>query len=240
MSYVIYKICCDENDFVYVGSTKCFKQRKSDHKRVCNNEKSKNHNFKVYQTIREHGGWENWRIVVIEDLGNVTKLQACIREEQLRVELNGNMNTLRAYRTEEQRKEDMKEHKKLNKEHYAEYIKEYNEKNKETIKEYKKDYYINNKDKIKENNKDYYINNKDEINEKRELNKDEINKRAAEYYHLNKDTINKQKNEYYHLNKDAINAKRRAKAKEKRLNQSPVASCIVSATASTQPTAFSG
>jgi predicted GIY-YIG superfamily endonuclease len=35
MSYYIYKICCDDcPDFVYVGSTKAFRQRKAQHKQI--------------------------------------------------------------------------------------------------------------------------------------------------------------------------------------------------------------
>jgi hypothetical protein len=35
MSYYIYKICCDDcPDFVYVGSTKAFRQRKMDIKKI--------------------------------------------------------------------------------------------------------------------------------------------------------------------------------------------------------------
>jgi predicted GIY-YIG superfamily endonuclease len=42
MSYYIYKICCDDlPDFVYVGSTKAFRQRKRQHKSNCNNDKDK-------------------------------------------------------------------------------------------------------------------------------------------------------------------------------------------------------
>jgi predicted GIY-YIG superfamily endonuclease len=69
MSYYIYKICCDDlPEFVYVGSTKAFRQRKNEHKSNCNND-NKKHNFKLYQTIRENGGWENWRMVIIDECG---------------------------------------------------------------------------------------------------------------------------------------------------------------------------
>ena len=56
MSYIIYKICCDDlPEFIYVGSTKSFIKRKSQHKRSCNNGDTK----KLYTTIRENGGWDN-------------------------------------------------------------------------------------------------------------------------------------------------------------------------------------
>jgi predicted GIY-YIG superfamily endonuclease len=44
MSYYIYKICCDDcPEFVYVGSTKAFRQRKSQHKQDCKTKDYKNY-----------------------------------------------------------------------------------------------------------------------------------------------------------------------------------------------------
>ena len=121
MSYYIYKICCDDcPDFVYVGSTKAFRQRKAQHKSDCYNEKSKHYNNKLYTTIRENSGWENWRMVIIEECKDITFTQARIKEEENRVKLNANLNSQKCHQTEE----DIKEYKK-----------EWYEKNKEEIKE---------------------------------------------------------------------------------------------------------
>jgi|SaaInlV_125m_DNA_1040241.scaffolds.fasta_scaffold30595_2 hypothetical protein len=149
MSYYIYKICCDDcPEFVYVGSTKAFRQRKSHHKDNCNNRKDTK---KLYNTIRENGGWDNWRMVIIEDCGEISFTQARIKEEEHRVKLNANLNMLRCHRTEEHKKE---------------YDKEYRENNKEHIKEYDKEYYENNKEYIKEHHKEYNEKNKEKLNEK--------------------------------------------------------------------------
>jgi hypothetical protein len=129
MSYYIYKICCDDcPDFVYVGSTKAFRQRKNQHKTDCNNENSSKFNRKLYTTIRENGGWDNWRMVILEDCGEITFTEARIKEEEHRVKLNGNLNSQRCYLTEE--------------ENYYE--------NNEKYKENKKEYYQNNKKIIQE------------------------------------------------------------------------------------------
>ena len=94
MSYYIYKICCDDcPDFVYVGSTKSFRQRKTDHKKNCDNLKDR----KIYNTIRENGGWDNWRMVIIEDCGEITLTEARIKEEEHRVKLNGNLNMVKCH-----------------------------------------------------------------------------------------------------------------------------------------------
>jgi hypothetical protein len=123
MIYYFYKIVCDDlPNFVYVGSTKAFANRKYQHKGNCDNENGKKYNLKIYQTIRANGGWDNWRMVCIhqEDVDN--KRHAEKIEEDYRLELNGNMNTIRAFRTEEQRKE-----------YHKEYHKEYREDNKGSI-----------------------------------------------------------------------------------------------------------
>ena len=62
---IIYKITCKdlENKDVYVGHTTNFVQRKHAHKQCCNNE-SKN-DCKLYKTIKEKGGWSNWKMEII-------------------------------------------------------------------------------------------------------------------------------------------------------------------------------
>jgi hypothetical protein len=64
---LFYKISCKDVAItdVYIGHTTNFVQRKSGHKQSCNNPKSANHNFKLYSVIREHGGWDNWQMVII-------------------------------------------------------------------------------------------------------------------------------------------------------------------------------
>ena len=133
MSYYIYKICCDDcPDFVYVGSTKAFRKRKNQHKTDCNNK-----NNKLYTTIRENGGWENWRMVLIEDCGEITFTQARIKEEENRMKLNANLNM---------RKCQVNEKKEAKKEYNKRYVESHKEKN----KEYSKQYRENNKEEIKE------------------------------------------------------------------------------------------
>jgi hypothetical protein len=64
---IFYKIHCKNPDVkdVYIGHTTNFVQRKSAHKRSCTHEKSANYNCKVYNIIREYGGWNNWKMEII-------------------------------------------------------------------------------------------------------------------------------------------------------------------------------
>jgi len=64
---IFYKIFCKDPIIkeLYVGLTTNFVQRKHAHKQSCKNEKAPNHNCKLYNAIRNAGGWENWQMEII-------------------------------------------------------------------------------------------------------------------------------------------------------------------------------
>jgi len=152
---VMYKIICNDLNITdcYVGHTTNFQTRYRNHKSSCKNSRSKDHNFKIYQIIRENGGWENWSMKEIEKFPCGDANEARARErfwyEYFVADLNENIPN----RT-------IKEYKDEYKEKYKEYFQQYREINKAYIKNL---------------NKAYYEANKDEINkrtrEKRKLNK---------------------------------------------------------------------
>jgi hypothetical protein len=125
---IIYKICCNDLSItdLYVGSTTNFIQRKYGHKSKCNNEKDKKYNIKVYQNIRENGGWNNWTMIEIEKYPCLDVNEATARERYWYEELQAKLNSIFPNRPK----------------------KEYYEANKDKIKETKKKYYEANKDKI--------------------------------------------------------------------------------------------
>ena len=134
--YYFYKIVCDDvPDYAYVGSTRSLRHRKCQHKSNCNNENRKEYNYKLYKTIRETGGWHNWRMVCIHQEECEDKRAAEIKEEELRVQLNANMNSRRCHRTEEERTEYNNEYYSENKDYYKDYYKQYYSENREKILE---------------------------------------------------------------------------------------------------------
>jgi hypothetical protein len=155
---VIYKIvCCDLNvTDNYVGSTTDFRKRKSHHKSVCNDPKSKDYNRKIYQTIRDNGGWDNWTMIEIEKYHCTDNNEAHTRErywvEKLKSSLNIQVPARSKKEYREKNKEKIKEYRKINKDKINEKHKEYYEKNKEKIdsynKEYMKQYRAENKEKL--------------------------------------------------------------------------------------------
>jgi len=156
----IYKIVCNDLNIkeCYVGHTTDMTKRKWAHKSVCNNEKSKFHNLKIYKIIRENGGWDNWDMLLVEKFPCEDKYQACKREREVYEELDAKMNTYRPYRTQEDCKKDDKEYYQEHKEDIKQYyqerkekLKEKREEHKEDLKQYNKQYY---QEKIKEKQKE--------------------------------------------------------------------------------------
>jgi hypothetical protein len=127
------------------------KDRKHQHKSDCNNTNSKKHNLKIYVTIRENGGWDNWRIVCLEECDESikTKRQAEMKEENYRLDLKSTMNLQRAYVTIEEMKE---------------YSAKYRAHNSEKLKAKDAQYYADNAEKLKEKQAQYRVNNAEQIN----------------------------------------------------------------------------
>ena len=87
--YSFYKIVNINGniDLCYVGSTANFKERVKSHRQACNNDARKEHHLKVYKTIRENGGWCEFKMIPIGTAEQLTLTQAHIIEERYRVEL---------------------------------------------------------------------------------------------------------------------------------------------------------
>ena len=159
----IYKIEYIENkSLVYVGHTTNFNTRKGEHKSNCKNENGKAFNYKLYQMIRDNGGFDMFKMIEVEKYPCKDKREAERREDEIMKELKASMNTYKSFRTDEERKEYEKQYREDNKET----IQEYYETNKEKLQEYKKEYQENNKEKIQEYDKEYYETHKDMIRER--------------------------------------------------------------------------
>jgi ATP-dependent Lon protease len=152
---IFYKFVCENPEIksCYVGHTTNFRIRRGHHKHACNTAHRKEYNNKIYQTIREHGGFENWKMVEIDrqiclDLSDARKI-----EQKYIEELQANMNMIYAFRTDKQYEID-------NKVKIAEQKKIYNLENKEKIRKIKKKYEDEHKTQISERKKQYYLNRK--------------------------------------------------------------------------------
>ena len=69
-----YSNCCiykiehiDDETLLYVGHTTKFSKRKGEHKNRSNNENANStYNLKLYQMIRENGGFEMFKMIEVE------------------------------------------------------------------------------------------------------------------------------------------------------------------------------
>jgi hypothetical protein len=127
---IMYKIVCNDLSVtdVYVGYTTDFRKRKNTHKSYCINQNSNHYNLKVYQMIRQNGGWDNFSMIQIEEYCCNNSNEASARERYWYEFLNANLNKQVPNRSK----------------------KEHTENNKETIATYKKKWYKKNKEKINE------------------------------------------------------------------------------------------
>jgi hypothetical protein len=201
---IIYKLKHNEDydDLnIYIGSTCNFKHRKNCHKTTCNNENTRFYNIKVYQFIRDNGGWDEWVMIPIEQY-------SCNNKKELQIKERYHIDLLRPTLNKQIPTRTKKQYAENNKEKLAEYSKEWRENNKEKINEQRKEYREANKEKIAERNKKYRENNKEKIKERYENNKEKINKKIKEYREANKKKIlersKKYCKKYYENNKEKV------------------------------------
>jgi len=125
----IYKLVCLDKTITdtYIGSCWDITVRKTKHKSSCNTKTSKDYKYPVYKFIREHGGWANWNIEMIEECECRDKRH---REtvEQFYIDVHGGIDFLLnqhdAIRDEEKIREKQYINKKINKKRYYENTKE--------------------------------------------------------------------------------------------------------------------
>ena len=90
---IFYKIYCMNQEITdkYIGHTTDFVKRKYSHKQSCNNH---NNNCKLYNIIRENGGWNNWKMEIIAFHDCENHYEARKREQQYFEEYNATLNSI--------------------------------------------------------------------------------------------------------------------------------------------------
>lgn len=168
---VIYKFVCNDLEIkdTYIGHTTNFIKRKEAHKKCAIYETIQSKVGKLYQTIKNTGGWGNWTMLQVEEYPCNNKREAEVRERYWIEQLHATLNSMIPITTLQEKKEYMIQFREQNKEQIKKQRKQYNEKNKEKIKEYKKEYNEKNKEQIKERTNQYYEKNKETIQEQRKL-----------------------------------------------------------------------
>jgi len=158
----IYKLIHNDdinNENIYIGSTTNFVKRKCCHKSNSTNEKGKYYNLKVYENIRNNGGWIEWKMLLVEKYKCIDKNEANVRERYWIDFYKSQLNTCIPGRTK-------KEYKNVNKKEINEKQKIYDQNHKENKKENSKIYNEKNKIKIAERKRLQYEKKAEQMKEK--------------------------------------------------------------------------
>jgi hypothetical protein len=158
---IVYKI--EVGDELYIGSTEqtlCARQS-------CHNRDLKKFpHRKLYKACIDNG-INKIKCWWVADIVFNSFEERRVIEETYRKQLNAELNSVRCYRSQEEKKE---------------YMKQYNIDHKEEKKEEKKQYYLDHKEKIVEYQKQYRLDHKEKLAEKKRLydikNRDIINAKA--------------------------------------------------------------
>ena len=156
MEYTFYKI--QVGNECYVGSTKNFKRRMSDHKQKSNcliNDK--HYNMKVYQSIREVG-WNNIDVMIIDKIIYNSKHEVFDMETKYMLMFDAKLNSSYPKRS-------MKQYRIDNKEQISNQRKLFRMENKERLNNMDKEYYDDNRERLLKQRQEYYVNNIDKIRE---------------------------------------------------------------------------
>jgi hypothetical protein len=96
---IIYKITCIEPTItdVYVGHTTNFVQRKYSHKQNCTNQNTANYKCKLYEVIRNNGGWENWKMEIINFYNCHDHYEARKKEQEYFISLKATLNSIEPF-----------------------------------------------------------------------------------------------------------------------------------------------
>ena len=87
----IYQISYKDNSIIdsYVGKTTDYEARKDAHKYASND---LNNNLKLYKFIRDHGGWNDWNMKIIEEFDNISDIGLHKKERHWIIELKPSLN----------------------------------------------------------------------------------------------------------------------------------------------------
>jgi len=173
--YVIHPIVVDTHFKMYVGSTdEGVDVRRRTHKYSCNTPNTKRYNYPVYQYIRANGGWNAFKMSVIEqrEYEDDDELRFCEQFHLNRVPTEMKLNNKNAYNTAEDYRAYLRTLR-------AKYRDEYNKKERERVA-------------LKMQNQDYReLHNKkqrDYLEKNRELH----NKKRRERYAKKKELLTEQ------------------------------------------------
>ena len=206
----VYEITWKETIY-YVGSTKNFEKRNSNHKNDYKNENSDKYNKPLYKFIRDNGNWTNeWTMTIIQSYPDCKSRKELLEYEREHYEIRKPIfNKCRPILRDGELSEIHKQYRLENAEKIKESNKQYQLENAEKIKENKKQYKLENAEKIRENNKLYRLENIEKIRENNKLykldNAEIITESKKLYREKNAEKIKESEKLYREKNAEKLN-----------------------------------
>jgi len=139
------------SSLIYIGSCVDFETRISQHKTKCYNPKSNSYNSKKSQIIRENGGWDAFKIQIIDAVISADKdiLLQCEQYYIDKFKSIKSMNTFNAIKDIENFKAKQAQYRKSNADKQNAYQAQYRKSNADKQKAYQAQYRKSNADKQK-------------------------------------------------------------------------------------------
>lgn len=94
--YTFYKVAIKDTKYCYIGSTTNLIKRMGSHKNSCINYLQPNYHLKLYEIIREHGGWQNVDCSIVGLHEMATRCDAMVQEQKYIVQHKANLNSMSA------------------------------------------------------------------------------------------------------------------------------------------------
>jgi hypothetical protein len=157
----IYHIVDKEGIVHYVGSTSNMNSRKSNHKYACKHPNDNHHHFDIYKYIRDNGGFENFEIIPIKKIENISnKTELRIAERVEMEKYTGLKNMIGSYLSQEERLQRNRQWSIDNPEKHYELKRQWRKNNPEKKQKSDKKYYESNKEKLCEYQRQYRLRKK--------------------------------------------------------------------------------
>ena len=182
---LIYQIRCKDESIKekYIGHTTNFTARIKGHYKRCNGERCKK-NFKVYDFIRNNGGWDNWVCEVVLEYPCETKNKAKLKEREC-IEALGDLKLNQLIPT------------RTGKEYRNDNLEEIRCKTRTRMRIKRSNQTEEDRDKTSANQLEYRQNNPEIIKQR--------NIKKLEDYHANKEEINRKRREKAALKRNVNN-----------------------------------
>ena len=106
---LIYMITSKDPEIkdIYIGSTTSPIKKKSKHKKTCNDPKEKEYNSYLNKFIRNHGGWDNFKFIVLKELEGCSNSRELKKiEQEYIISHNATLNKIEPSLKENENKED--------------------------------------------------------------------------------------------------------------------------------------